>query len=317
VDFLLRRGLSAKAVDASGRTPIFSAANFAVAKRLLDAGLRLNARDRDGMTPLHYAAYECRLDGVLAMIDLGADLSALTPQGTLPVQEATCVPVVKELLARRPGDIAARTPEGNTMLHAQASRVSAMSAPSTLLEFLIERNALVNTANKAGRTPIFHMLSPSSIPERRQAGLAILLQAEAKVDIRDKKGRMPIHAAATADCLPDEVDLLVEAGAQLNVRDREGNTPLMLAVLGRGGKSTYERCAEALLTRKADPNVADNNGRTALHLAAGTTCCDASTVKLLLRYGANRAARDQQGRTPAEVAKAAGNVELVRVLAGP
>jgi ankyrin repeat protein len=192
--------------------------------------------------------------------------------------------------------------------------VSALSSLPTLLKFLIERKADVNAVNKAGATPIYYMLWPSAIPERRQEGLEILLKAGAKVDVRTEDGRMPIHAAATADCLPGELDLLVQAGAEVNARDREGNTPLMLAVLGRNGKSSYETCAEALLARKADPNAVDNNGRTALHLVAGTKCCGSSTAKLLLKYGANRAARDKQGHTPAEVAKAAGRVELIPVL---
>ena len=62
----------------------------------------------------------------------------------------------------------------------------------------------------------------------------------------------------------DCVKALIEAGADLNAKENDGWTALHLAA--RNGKLD---CVKALIEAGADLNAQKNDGSTALHLAAG------------------------------------------------
>ncbi|GFS40965.1 K+ transporter 1 [Actinidia rufa] len=70
---------------------------------------------------------------------------------------------------------------------------------------------------------------------------------------------------------------------------------------------------QRLLKRGLDPNESDNNGRTALHIAAskGSENC----VLLLLDYGADPNSRDSEGIVPLGEAIMANNEPVVKLLA--
>lgn len=63
-----------------------------------------------------------------------------------------------------------------------------------------------------------------------------------------------------------------------------------------------------LVAHGASPTARDDNGASALHLAAEQG--DSSTYQQLLCAGANVDARDKRGRTPAQCAKQAEHFEL-------
>jgi hypothetical protein len=54
------------------------------ARRLLDAGARIEARDQHGLTPLHLACFHGHAEVVRVLIDRGADVNALGPDGRSP-----------------------------------------------------------------------------------------------------------------------------------------------------------------------------------------------------------------------------------------
>lgn len=69
---------------------------------------------------------------------------------------------------------------------------------------------------------------------------------------------------------------------------------------------------ESLLSRGVDPNLADYDGRTALHLAA--TEGHASVVAKLLALGVDRAPVDRWGHTPLDDARRDGHAAVVTLL---
>jgi len=67
----------------------------------------------------------------------------------------------------------------------------------------------------------------------------------------------------------------------------DGTTPLILAV-----RLAIEGMVENLITAQADINLADNNGKTALHWAASVNNVEA--LQVLLTHGANRDAQNDR-----------------------
>jgi ankyrin repeat protein len=86
----------------------------------------------------------------------------------------------------------------------------------------------------------------------------------------------------------------IAAGTDINVKDAMGgSSPLITACL-------YEQLAIAkwLLTQGADINFKNNDGSTALHVAA--FFCKPDMVKLLLQHGANKTIKNKYGSTALE-----------------
>src|SRR5207248_802277 len=69
-----------------------------------------------------------------------------------------------------------------------------------------------------------------------------------------------------------------------------------------------------LLEQCADPNIKDNYGNTALHLAACNKDDNKFIIKLLLEYGADIDSQDRYGGTSLMKAAENNNIEIVRYL---
>ena len=170
----------------------------------------------------------------------------------------------------------------------------------------------------------------------RVDGVRLLVSLGANVNAVDHDGATPLHRAAHAGAL-QAIDVLLEAGATVDVRDRKWQgTPMSWAcVLGRPlvaerlAPLTYDVRA---LARTARIGRLETVLRERAHLAnerlAGVQeptplfCLppdedDAiEVVRLLLAHGADRSARDARGRTPADVARGKGMMEVAAELAG-
>lgn len=91
------------------------------------------------------------------------------------------------------------------------------------------------------------------------------------------------------------VQAMLKAGADPHATDEDGNTPLHLALQATHA-SSGAAVARALLTSGADPDALDLFEVTPLHLAAKRG--DFGAVLVLLEFGAEPAAGDEDGDTP-------------------
>lgn len=100
---------------------------------------------------------------------------------------------------------------------------------------------------------------------------------------------------------------LLSNGADVNVKDEDGNTALIIAAIF--GHNTI---AQILLANGADVNAKDNDGKTALMWAAfnGQT----AIVRLLLSTGADVNIKDNFGKTALMKADSSGNTDIVKLL---
>ncbi|NWX06686.1 ANKR7 protein, partial [Caloenas nicobarica] len=117
--------------------------------------------------------------------------------------------------------------------------------------------------------------------------------------------RTPLHLACENGHV-DVVRFLVQANCQLNLADNF-RSPLMKAV-----QYQRERCVAMLLEHGADPNLADADGNTALHLAVLSP--NMTVAWLLLEYNANIDAQNKEGFTPLNLAVSNHHEELVELL---
>jgi uncharacterized protein len=81
VSSLIAAGADVHAVDRGRRTALFGVRSLAVARRLVDAGLDIEARDCLAWPPLVAAIHDGSLEGVRALISAGADVNSTHDRG--------------------------------------------------------------------------------------------------------------------------------------------------------------------------------------------------------------------------------------------
>lgn len=166
------------------------------------------------------------------------------------------------------------------------------------------RTPLMCAAGHARATPAGAEPSAFSVPLSELVTVQScrwLLDAGAVVDARDPQGRTALHWAAFSGSSRSAY-VLLEYGAAIDQLDHRGRTPLMLACLHRW-ETNYNAAIDALLQHRADPDIRDDHGWTALHyLAAGGHGGDARWLALGLHGRGARPSRDRAGRSPADVA---------------
>lgn len=137
------------------------------------------------------------------------------------------------------------------------------------------------------------------------AAVKLLLNGNSKYD-RLNDGNNPVHLAALNDA-HDVIGLLLDAGLDVNATNAVGNTALNIAA-----SCLHFRSVDLLLSRKANPNIANRDEYTPLHWVAYKN--DVRIAQRLLESGAKPSARDDRGISPLDEARKQGNSQIVALL---
>jgi ankyrin repeat protein/truncated hemoglobin YjbI len=138
--------------------------------------------------------------------------------------------------------------------------------------------------------------------------VTVLLDYGARLDDRGRFGLTALHYAVRGGKIP-LIELLLDRGAEPDALDEDGLTPLVHLAKTRSRADPIP-VMERLAARGADLDARDAaQGTLLMHFARqGHT----AAVRWLLAHGADRHARNQRGKTAAELGRA--HADIVRLL---
>ncbi|XP_048486319.1 protein phosphatase 1 regulatory subunit 12A [Plutella xylostella] len=280
---------------------------------LMAAPALADARDADGLTPLHLAVVHGNVPLVQTLLAAGADVNARDDEHHTVVHWATVCGEVGALRAVLAAGADAATPDqhGGYPLHYAAQMCGAPAATDhqsrgaaleVLRAVVKEGGARVEVRDADGRTPLLWAASAGSA-----AAVLALHHAGARPDDADRDGLTALHCAAARGHTEALETLVGLCGARVDVADSHGCTPLHYsAALGHADATA------ALLQHGADSQRQDRRGRSPAHTAAAKGQLE--TVRMLGARGANLWLRNSKGDLPLHEAVASGRRELVKWL---
>ncbi|MDR1925635.1 MAG: ankyrin repeat domain-containing protein [Planctomycetaceae bacterium] len=227
-DSLVSHGADVNAVDKNGITPLHIAAfcdNVPILETLLSHGANVNAVCNKGMTPIHYAALFGGVETIETLIEHGANANVMDDAGSTPVHIAATREdsIVLDRLLTLCTDIDVNA-TGKKKFAMPPIHISVTLGLVDSVNTFIAHGADVNAKDKAlGLTPM-HVAAMKS----KRKVLDCLFSKGADVNARDINWNTPLHAALKADADVKIVKWLIAHGADVNALTLAALTPLLM-----------------------------------------------------------------------------------------
>ena len=271
----------------------------------LAGGRPVAVADVDGTTPLHWAVQRDDVETVALLLRNGAQPNAANRYGMTPLTLAAVngnAQIVNTLL-QAGADPNGRLPSGETVL-----MTAARTGSAPVIRALVGRGADPNAVDRVeGETPLIWAVSENH-PEAARA----LIEAGADVNRRSAPSSLPKLNFGTSGIVPmalpkgaftplmyaarqgaiESARVLLDAKADVNLTDPDGTTALVIAII-----NAHYDLGALLVERGADPDIADASGMGALYAAV-----DMHTLTWM------------QGRPAPKTADRLSGLDLIRLL---
>lgn len=289
-----------------------------IVELLLNRRVNVNARDKDGYTPLYYASTfgwggkrnKNDWDIARSLVSNGAEVNMKPGSSDTPLHSAALYApeeIVKLFLDKgadvnvklaSPGWPRKRN-SGPAPLHNACIRAD---KNTKIVELLIAAGADINAKcyndQADGWTPIYF----ACLHENARA-VELLIAKRAKINPISDLGNTPIHVVTNAEI----AKILIDNRANIYFKNKNGYSPLQNAV--KGG---HLDVAKLLIANRAYVTVVNNQGMSLLHEAAITN--QKEMIELLLAEGVNVNAKDRAGMTAAQLAEKSGHDDIADLL---
>jgi hypothetical protein len=165
-------------------------ANLVSVEEELRRGADVNVSDADGYTALHYGARCGDVRVVRALLNAGANVNARTRQGVTPLMSSIDMmcgkPEVTLMLIRARAKVNATDSDGNTAL-----QIATTESSVEVMKELLKRGADPNSlSNATGERPL-HVASLNGLSDR----VALLLTFGADVKLRNARGETALEVS--------------------------------------------------------------------------------------------------------------------------
>ena len=305
---------------------------------LAKLGADLSHRNSDGKTAYMIAAASNRTRMMQVLEEIGSPMDQPGELDGLAQVQA----MLNALRGQEADD--ANEGEGEDLL------MACLTGDAITVSRKIASGVEVNYVNAEGRTALamaIQGLLQNESGRRRERNFEQILDQLLRKGANPRVGEFPYLVFAAMGKRLHLVNALIRAGASIDRSIDEGQTALFMSLLAPDtGKPADDRCALALLKAGADSSLRHESGVMPVHLAAGSNYLgalqalldhrpqdvDAKTnigitplmmaateghaeaVQLLLKFGADRALKDDEGLTAKEIAIKNGNENLVPLL---
>jgi ankyrin repeat protein len=275
---------------------------------------RKNERNSDGATALHVAIYHGQEEAARRLIDEGIDLLAKNQDGhsalsyAIRFKKKLFVLLLAKNGAATNGRKIPQFPDGIgtninrkdgnrlTLLHYMA-----LGGLESETRMLVQNGAHVEAKGKASATPLHYAARGGY-----EAVVGILIASGAKIDAKKDGGETVLHEAVWSGS-KEIVRTVLHHGANIEAKTNQGQTALYHAT--RWGSGEVVRI---LLDHGANSEAKNGRGHTALHHSAYSGYEE--VVRILLEHGADIEAKNDMGDTALHLAAYWGKEEGVRIL---
>lgn len=304
----------AKIQDQDGQTLLHLAAGqnqTSIAKRLIELGVNLNAKNHVGYTPLHEAVRDGHRECTELLLKSGADTTITDNNENTALETAIYFGYLElaKLLVSNGAVPDIFTASGLGMVD-EVRKLLDKAVESKQAQLPVTTNQLpqgniysigFDTRRKGpggyyqgfGVTPLHWAARGGSVEVA-----SLLLSRGHSVAAKDNRGETPLFWAADEGRV-NTARFLVEHGADINATNRSGSTPLLTVARAK----VSPELIKFLIKAGADVKASDSQGENTLHKLAwfGYPQENVEAALMLLDAGADITAKNKDGKTPLDV----------------